>query len=1073
MPTPPKRQINLNQIGRTSIQKILDAEQVKTNKQLVDKLYGVGKWEGKLSSKLPDVYKYYGAKYNKGQSNTKTIWIKKKKEKKYYTGIVKFNVIDKTGRSFDVTSTFPITQGYANLKRNIRDELERIQTQSPTSSVKIISEYTPRQTPRPATNTITTAPIKEAGAMNLNGFIKNDEWCRNRGMCVPDWLIYQYTENRAKIKKFVKNEDVIQYYATHKYFDLVDRWDRIIENHPNQDGYTIENIKLFCENCYLPLYILHNGVLIFNERNAKSGHMKSGTPLVIEVKNNHLYPVIETSIIRAIVHIPQAGLYVKHKQFEVKAKEITGDVIYNMEYSDPIQYALETQLSSNTQVYPVQLYLNGSKLLPFQLGETTYISSARDVEMERYLGKEHTTDTPASIARDFMKELPQSFLNDQTLDALYQKNVKNRVQVGIWNGFPIWDEDLEEGEKLTDEDYFTIDIIKAYRYVMQQPIDDFMTIDFNCLVETPDYYDGRFGLWFIETDDLSLLHQSNWYSNKMIDEAILNGIEFEVKYFIRGKREGKTILKDVIDEILKTDPDGQHGAVIKMIINSISGNLGKTDAKSTKLTIDTDEERVWEDFFTKHHKYENNFIFREHEGLYCWGRQTHTKQLSTNLPMYIQILDWSNMILDRLVRGLGGYENLIYRKTDSITMRRTNIVLQPTTEIGGYRIEPLPEETNMMKDNRYVEYDCVFHQYNNPDNIKCSDDWEAVIKLLESGKGLMIDSRAGTGKTYIMKKVINHFGEDAVARIAFTNKACNNIDGKTIHRFFAIDKDGKLCLEKMKSSMSGVKVVCIDEISMINQELWRHLYYLKRYYPHIPFLMCGEYRQLPPIENDPPRIKDGYFNHPTIRMMCDYNRVELALTDKCRYDRVLFNYLTNIAEDGDLDIDFTEAKIEDYLKGANLVFTNKRRREINAVVNKYYADQTDIKFQIDYVPIPNIENKYSQTTIVYDGLPLLSIVNRRNSNDDIDIVKNQTYKVVETDMVNKRFKVEDDDNWFDADDINNTFIIAYSMTIHKTQGDTIEGQVNIHEHMSVIGDNKLHYTAVSRAKDISLVKYFV
>ena len=981
----------------------------------------------------------------------------------YYTAVVDFTIKDKNGRTFVKTTTFPLTQGFGNMKRRIRDEKERLENQSPLSDVTITGGDKPRkQQPKPPNTDLTTAPIREAGAMNLNGFIKNEEWCRNRGMCVPDWLIYQYTENRAKIKKFVKNENVIEYYATHKYSDILKKWEKVIENFPNRQGYTIENIQLFCENCYLPLYILHNGELIFNSRNAQSGHSKQGTPLVIEVKNNHLYPVVETSKIKSIVHIPQSGAYVKKKAYEAEVKDITGDVIYNTEYTDPILYALETQLRADTQIYPKSMYLNGSKLSPFKLGETTYISSSRDEAMERYLNKEHTTQTAQSVARDFMKELPQSFLNDQTLDALYTKGVKNRTQIGLWRE-----------EDLNDQDHFTIDIIKAYRYCMEQPMDDFMTIDFNCLIETPTGYDGRFGLWFVETDDLTLLHQSNWYSNKMVEEAILNGIELEVKYYIRGKREKKTILKDVIDEILKTDPDGEHKSVIKTIINSISGNLGRTDGKTTKLTIDTDPEAVWREFFKKHHKWENNFIFREHEGLYCFGRQSHIRQFNTNLPMYIQILDWNNIILDRLVRGLGGYENLIYRKTDSITMRRTNIELAPTTEIGGYRIEPLPETTNMMKERRHVEYDCVFHQYNQPSNIKCSDDWEAVIKLLESGKGLMIDSRAGTGKTYIMKKVIDHFGERAVARIAFTNKACNNIDGDTIHRFFAIDKDGKLCLEKMKHNMRGVKVVCIDEISMINQELWRHLYYLKNYYKHIPFLMCGEYRQLPPIENDPPRIKDGYFNHPTIRMMCDYNRVSLELTDKCRYDRVLFDYLTDIAEDADMDIDFTEAKIEDYLNGANLVFTNRRRREINALVNRYYADQTDIKFKVDYDPIPNVEDKYSQTTIVYDGLPLLSIVNHRNAEDEVEIVKNRVYKVVETNMINRKFKIEGDENLYDADDINKTFIPAYAMTIHKTQGDTIDGRVNIHEHISIIGDKKLHYTAVSRAKDISLVKYFV
>jgi len=1072
-----RRPINTKTIGRTSIKKILQAEGVSTNRQLVDKFYGDEGWSGKLSSKLPEIHLYYAKKYNKA-NRFATPKKKRLQLVKYYTAVVKYKVSLKgedgeAGRSFIQTTTFPITAGYRAISQNIKQRQGSIQANSPTSSVEIESKIIRQVQPLTPTNTILTAPIKEAGAMELDGFIKNEEWCKNRGLCVPDWLIDRYTKNRACIKKFVKNDEVIEYYATHQFSDIVEKWIKVIDNEPNKEGYTIENIKLFCENCYLPVYILHNARLIYHNRNAKEGHTKQGTPLVIEIRNNHLYPIIDTTKIKSIVHIPQSS-GVNKKAYETEAKDITGEVIYNSDYDDPIDYALDIQLKTDTQVYPKSLFLKGSKLCPFTLNKTTYISAPRDVEMELYLRKEHTTETPASIARDFMKDLPQSFLNNQTIDALYRKNVKNRTHIGLWSGIVV-EEEEEDAEIFNKDEHFTIDIIKAYRYVMEEPWDNFMTIDFNSLVERCNKYNGsKFGLWFIETKDLTLLHQSNWYSNQIVEEAIMNGIEFKVKYFIRGKKEKKTLLKDLIDAILKTDPDGEHKSVIKMIINSISGNLGKTDNKLTKLMVNNDIERVWEDFFSKSHKWENNFIFREKDGLYCWGQQSHIELLTTNLPMYIQILDWSNIVLHRYIRKLGGYENLIYRKTDSITMRRTpQTQLKPSTEIGGYRIEPLPEKASMFEDDRYVDYRLPFVLYKKPDNIKCSDDYEELIKLLESGKGLMIDSRAGTGKTFMMKKVIDHFGEKAVARIAFTNKACNNIGGTTIHRFFAINKEGKLSLEKMKTNMRGVKVVCIDEISMINQELWRHLYYLKRYYKHIPFLMCGEYRQLPPIEKDPPRIEDGYFNHPTIMMMCDYNRVELKLTDKCRYDRVLYDYLTDIAEDASLYRDFKKATISDYLNGANIVFTNKRRREINHIVNSYYADQTDNKFQVDFVANPQVEEKYSQTTIVYEGLPLLSIVNHRNSEDEVDIIKNQTYKVVEIDMINRKFKIEGDDTIFEADDINTTFIQAYAMTTHKSQGDTIEGRVNIHESMSITADKKLHYTAVSRAKALNLVKYFV
>ena len=70
------------------------------------------------------------------------------------------------------------------------------------------------------------------------------------------------------------------------------------------------------------------------------------------------------------------------------------------------------------------------------------------------------------------------------------------------------------------------------------------------------------------------------------------------------------------------------------------------------------------------------------------------------------------------------------------------------------------------------------------------------------------------------------------------------------------------------------------------------------------------------------------------------------------------------------------------------------------------------------------------------------------------------------------FRLEDNDGEFIEADVNKKFIMCYAMTIHKSQGDTIDGQVNIHEYGLVSDNKQLYYTAVSRGRELEKIKYF-
>ena len=257
---------------------------------------------------------------------------------------------------------------------------------------------------------------------------------------------------------------------------------------------------------------------------------------------------------------------------------------------------------------------------------------------------------------------------------------------------------------------------------------------------------------------------------------------------------------------------------------------------------------------------------------------------------------------------------------------------------------------------------------------------------------------------------------------------------------------------------------------------------------------------MPPIEDG--ELDCGYFHHPTIMMLCDYAYASLNLTDKCRYDRELYDYLTNI-KDADTLEDAVEkfyhncgcpsttkkiggqlqtspprrnpprpvrdATLEDILGGTNLVYTNKRRLYINEVVNKYHANSIENTLKSVWVEDASAPpEKYRQTTIIYDGLPLLVF-----AMDKINgLVKNTIHIVCDVNTKTGTFKLEDNDGEFIEADVNKKFIMCYAMTIHKSQGDTIDGQVNIHEYDLVKDDKRLYYTAVSRGRELEKIKYF-
>ena len=147
-----------------------------------------------------------------------------------------------------------------------------------------------------------------------------------------------------------------------------------------------------------------------------------------------------------------------------------------------------------------------------------------------------------------------------------------------------------------------------------------------------------------------------------------------------------------------------------------------------------------------------------------------------------------------------------------------------------------------------------------------AEQQEAAARAL-AGENLFITGAAGTGKSFLMRYVIQELkkskGGEAVAVTAPTGIAAVNIGGSTIHSFSGIGLgrgDPMAILARVLKSQKALvnwkqaRVLILDEISMLSAELFDLLDFIGKQVRRVdrPFgglqlILCGDFLQLPPV----------------------------------------------------------------------------------------------------------------------------------------------------------------------------------------------------------------------------------
>lgn len=166
--------------------------------------------------------------------------------------------------------------------------------------------------------------------------------------------------------------------------------------------------------------------------------------------------------------------------------------------------------------------------------------------------------------------------------------------------------------------------------------------------------------------------------------------------------------------------------------------------------------------------------------------------------------------------------------------------------------------------------ECVLRSVMSEGNVA---QGKAIKSICKSPKPLFITGRAGTGKSFFIKRIVPALKNAVI--VAPTGIAAVNAGGQTIHSFFRIGmqpyipeiRKGKFmdnCENKFRGEyekiLQNIKYLIIDEISMVRPDLLdnvadilRHARGDKDPFGGVKLIMVGDLFQLPPV------IKEDFF----------------------------------------------------------------------------------------------------------------------------------------------------------------------------------------------------------------------
>ena len=584
---------------------------------------------------------------------------------------------------------------------------------------------------------------------------------------------------------------------------------------------------------------------------------------------------------------------------------------------------------------------------------------------------------------------------------------------------------------------------------------------------------------------------NGWYSQVLIEYVLSKGIinKSEIMYKLLPSLTIKAHnYQPFIDGIYKyyNMGDEKLDKLIKDIVNSFIGACAQNTNEMCKSTHYVQSE-VDAGYYTMqgmrpipHSDDEGNTI------LYAMKKIENVVKDEDMKPLYLHVLDIEAVELHKIceyVKENGG--KVVELNTDCVTYEKSTRIPIDTffwdddKKVPKLRYEDTPHLLKKEAMKNFERTDKYKLEWNNDEDwnkttinevseedLEDYDSWDEVFKsltetVINSKKSWHIDGPAGTGKTTLLKQIIKLLKDTGknVTVLTPTNKAARMFkDAETIHKKLASMKT------KTKKSIEKLEYVVVDEISMIPELFYKVFLEMKRMNPNIKYIMAGDFRQLPPV-ND--RI--GYFDqYKQSRVLYELTGQRIQLIHCKRSDEEVFKLSQNVES-----INPRKFTNNNNLF-VNICYTNRTRKFVNKDRMEKFMKKFVKKNKLATMDIE--ARKYPDGTMEKDdhdktickGMPVICKKNCARLN----LKNNETFVISGVKPTKNTLTITSDTNEqieITKSEFQKMFDLAFCVTCHRMQGSTITVAYGIYDWD--IMEEKCKYVAITRGTKIENINF--
>lgn len=395
-----------------------------------------------------------------------------------------------------------------------------------------------------------------------------------------------------------------------------------------------------------------------------------------------------------------------------------------------------------------------------------------------------------------------------------------------------------------------------------------------------------------------------------------------------------------------------------------------------------------------------------------------------------------------------------------------------------------------------------------PDFSSLSSQQLEIIKYFEEGRNVFVTGGAGSGKSYLLNFLKRNYAYLGLEVTASTGIAAVNIGGITIHSWagiglanLPIDQIVRNVLSpklsRIRRRIKRARALAIDEISMISAELFEIIDQVlqavranSKPMGGLQILLFGDFLQLPPIS------RTGKFNFCFNSAVWKALNFQTFILEKIfrQSDKRLVKILNNLRlgklEDDDrktIESRICATDNNSSIRPTILTTHNSKVEEINhhelkkiphpEVVHmaEYFGESQKIEFLkkncIAYetlsvkigAQVMMIKNTHQKEGIINGSLGVIRDFSPKKSYPLVEFSNGKILTISPEEWLIERFDPEKNSVITEAGVTQIPLILAWAMTIHKSQGLTLD---KISCDLSQVFSPGQAYVALSRARQL-------